>query len=185
MVSIDFFYHDVKWFPTPFSQPRCLGGDRSRGAEGENLYHRITYRWSSASLGQAISSMPAGLRSIRALRRACRSRDEPQGYGGWQTALADGLEGYVHAGLRGSKDLIGSAGVSVVVCELSPTPANSYTTGTHHNEATGQICLKLRDESDHSVRETFSSRGRITDENHTAGLLRLGIYKLAEVLIFR
>src|SRR6267378_7989676 len=44
----------------------------------ENLYPRIMHRWSSTSTAPAIRSMPAGLRRIRELRRACGVSDEPQ-----------------------------------------------------------------------------------------------------------
>jgi hypothetical protein len=57
---------------------RCLGQNRSRGAEGNAYTPRISHRWSSTSIAPAIRSMPAGLQRIRELRHANRSSDEPQ-----------------------------------------------------------------------------------------------------------
>ena len=48
----------------------ALSGQRSIARHGrENLYLRITHRWSSTSTTQSISSMPAGLRRTRELRK--------------------------------------------------------------------------------------------------------------------
>ncbi len=86
----------MKSLPTCSSrghQDNALSRPKSIARRGrENLYPRITHRWSSISIAQAIRSTPAGLRPIRELRRASASSDEPQV---WQDSNAsDGsLEG--------------------------------------------------------------------------------------------
>jgi hypothetical protein len=51
---------------------------RGQTTKRENLYPRITHRWSSISIAPPTRSMPAGSRRISELRHASRSSDEPQ-----------------------------------------------------------------------------------------------------------